>query len=474
MDIHQILRRPYRLFLINLDNCTDMENNHILHIFDYRQSDTPILFPKKMNRTVPPLLQSYPLLKLPECRRVFNSEELIIDAIPTQQSCAANHLSLNYNFGAGGLKHNRAVADFIAPMLMQGTKRRSVAEIDDTVDFLGAYLNNETFPSYTRFSALSLNSFTPAIFELLEDVLLDPLFNAQNFDAIKRKRLAKYDLMIKKTSVMAQRELTKLIASPSHPYYCPLSRKDIENVTVEEIRHEYETGLSQAPLHIFLTGDIDTSLLKATENLGKTITSLHKSDIATPSVIPFRPSLPGTFYIEAKNSSQTSIAIGIPTIPRSHPDYIPLRISVIALGGYFGSRLMQNIRETKGLTYGISANLQGCPEGAYINISASCDKNYTQRVIEEVANEIQILSRQSMSMDELSCLKSYYMTTIASCIESLTAVAHFYEGSLTAGFKPDYFYEQQNVLQNITPEQIRNITAKYINFEKAIIVITQS
>lgn len=72
--------------------------------------------------------------------------------------------------------------------------------------------------------------------------------------------------------------------------------------------------------------------------------------------------------------------MGMPTVLRSDADYIPLRILVTALGGYFGSRLMTNIREDKGYTYGISASLLGYRNNSFISISCQCDTSHTWQV----------------------------------------------------------------------------------------------
>jgi predicted Zn-dependent peptidase len=154
-----------------------------------------------------------------------------------------------------------------------------------------------------------------------------------------------------------------------------------------------------------------------------------------------------------------------PTIPRSHKDYIPLRIAVMALGGYFGSRLMTSIREEKGLTYGISAALEGSHEAANITINAQCDPAYVDEVISQTFAEIERLANEPMPREELEALIQYLSSALAVTLDSPLSIADHYITQLTVGTPPDYFEQQFNVLGAITPATIAEMTSKYIKPE---------
>ena len=152
----------------------------------------------------------------------------------------------------------------------------------------------------------------------------------------------------------------------------------------------------------------------------------------------------------------------MPSIPRSHPDYETLRAVVVALGGYFGSRLMTVIREEKGLTYGISAALLGHREGSYITISSQCDNRYTNTVVEEIGKEIARLACEPMSEDELTTLKRYIRSNLAASFDTPFSAMDYFTTQRHVGSPPDYLDRQQRALDRLTPNVIMDFARKYL------------
>lgn len=155
--------------------------------------------------------------------------------------------------------------------------------------------------------------------------------------------------------------------------------------------------------------------------------------------------------------------MSIPAVPRSHPDYNLLRMTVTALGGYFGSRLMMNIREDKGYTYGISSALLGSREGGYIVISAQCDNRYTSALIDETRAELIRMADSPLSDDELKRLKFNVASDLASTLDTPMTMMDYYELRHTIGVPDDYFYARQKALAEITPEIVCEMSRRYLN-----------
>lgn len=420
------------------------------------------------DRTTPPPISDFGHLTIPPVSRLILPQGVSVNIIKTGES-PANRIALLWNYG--NARNDGSMATGLVPsMLMQGSRTMSAEQIVDNLDFLGVFMSNNVGSSYTQFEALSLNEVTGEYLNILADIVLNPVFPSERFDALKRKTLAKFDLNHSRTNYVAREELTKLIAGEDHPYLIPPSRTDIEEMTLEDVKASWREGVFHTDMHIFASGDITDRLRSGIIEFAQ-ILRPHKAELSFQRTVPYSPSGSGVRNVLMPDASQSSIAIGIPTIHRSHPDYIPLRITVTALGGYFGSRLMTNIREEKGLTYGITAVLMGAHEGSIINITADCDTSYVDRVLKEIQAEMAELATNPMDAAEFARLRSYYMTSVASTLESFKTIGEYYENQLTVGLPDNYFDEQQDVLRDITPRRIRDIAATYFTFEDAITVV---
>lgn len=422
----------------------------------------------KPDRSTPPPVKVYEKLHLPTLHRTVINPGTEINIIRTG-SKPANNIAIVWNYGTACTEGGLAPT-YVPTMLMQGTAKLSAEEIPDRIDFLGAFVGHNSAPQFTSVDCLSLNVFTPELIDLVADFMINPVFPEDRFMALKRKALAEFDLSRKRTTVIARERLAILMAGDDHPYFRPASREAIETLSVEQVRNAWREGVFGSAISLFAAGDISDTVLRSVEDFARAI---HQDVIkATPApVVSMKPEMPGTRYVEMKGASQSSVAIGIPAVQRCHPDYIPLRISVIALGGYFGSRLMQNIREDKGLTYGISASLAGQPEGSTINIQADCDPAYVTRVIDEIQTEMRRMADEPLPIAEFERLRSYYMTTVAATLESFKSVCDHYRSALTIGFPDNYFEAQQDWLQTITPDIIRTMAQIYFDPERAITVV---
>lgn len=161
----------------------------------------------------------------------------------------------------------------------------------------------------------------------------------------------------------------------------------------------------------------------------------------------------------------------MPAIDRNHPDYIVLRLLVMALGGYFGSRLMSNIREDKGYTYGINSYLLGYPEGGLIGISSSTDNSTADALIEETIGEIKRLSKGDFTEDEIARLKQHAMSTLASSLDSSFDIMEYYINGLVAFIPSNYFEEQVKAVKSLTPELLTRVAREHLSLDRLNIAV---
>ena len=373
---------------------------------------------------------------------------------------AVNRIVILWKLGKGDVPNPFAVK-LLPPLMLEGADNLSGAEIADAVDYEGAWLNPRVEDYFTGFELISLNAKTPILLNLLRKIITQPTFPNASFEALKAKEKSRLRLSLGQTPYIAAKALSKAIYGSNHPYQNNTTIENIETLSREDIIASWEKMVATSSIDIYVGGLPDDQVKAALRQFAN---ELRQTSVQTAERVyrQSSPDQPGEITIKVDGAKQASVALGIPTIDRTHPDYIPLRMAVVALGGYFASRLMTNIREEKGLTYGISASLYGIRHDAFVSINADCDPRYVDEVIRNIHLEINKLAAEPMDDLELTRLKMYLGTVLASTLDSPFAVADNYIIQLTLGVPSDYFENQQTALEHLNPETIMAMTKKYL------------
>jgi len=176
--------------------------------------------------------------------------------------------------------------------------------------------------------------------------------------------------------------------------------------------------------------------------------------------------------VERGEALQSAVRIGMLTMERCHPDYLKFRVLVTLLGGYFGSRLMSNIREEKGYTYGISAGYASYPGQGLLAISAETANQYVEPLIAEVYREISRLQNEKVSVEELVMVKNYMLGDMCRSCESAFSLADGWIFLQASGLGETYFADAMQAVKDVTPDEIRDLACKYLRKEdlKEIVV----
>ena len=159
---------------------------------------------------------------------------------------------------------------------------------------------------------------------------------------------------------------------------------------------------------------------------------------------------------------QSAVKLGTTTIMRTHPDYLKLRVLITLFGGYFGSRLMSNIREEKGYTYGISAGIMFYPGSGLLGISTETANEYVEPLIQEVYKEIDKLQNDKVTPEELAMVRNYMLGEMCRNYESPFSLADAWMFILASGLDDDYFARSLQAVKEVTPEEIRELAGRYL------------
>ena len=367
---------------------------------------------------------------------------------------------------AGGASE---IGNDVTPRLMMKamsdvTAKYPADTLADAIDFNGVRTGSACHGHYTSFSLAMLNHRVEDIMPLFASMLAEPVFPADRFESARLSAKAQIETSRREVSVLASEAFDTLMSGERHPLAHSATVVDIDQFTRDKAIELHRRILSPRHAHAFLSGLLDDRLVGQVREMLSAIPTLGSGidiDIQplSPVAVPTRVDVPND------ESFQSAIAAGMPAIQRSHPDYIPLRLAVMALGGYFGSRLMTNIREEKGLTYGISAALIGSQEGSYVKIAAQCDKAFTEQVINETRKELTRLATDPPHGKELERLRLTATTNLAEILDTPASVMGYYSTRLLVDTPADYFAAQQKAISTLSSDTLARMAHTYLRPE---------
>lgn len=373
-----------------------------------------------------------------------------------------NVVKLELVFRAGKwFESQSGLSYFTGHLLTKGTLKRNSYQLATVLDGLGAHL--EVAPGFDEV-ALSLfvlkKNFFAAL-ELLMEIIQSPAFNEDELRQQKEIFIQNLQVNNEKTNVVASKEIRKSIFGTTHPYGNSTEENDVERITGDAIRAFYHASFQLQSCYFL--GALNDSEMK------QFLDTFHHS--STPFTTSIHHSLqPGVSKSLTKSGSvQASIRLGKRCIRKANQsDYFDAVMFNHILGGYFGSRLMKNIREEKGLTYGIYSGMNHFNVDSFWVISAEVSQQHTQEAIDEIRNEIHLLQEEPVPMDELTVARNYFIGSWQSDNATLFAVAEKVKSIHSFGLPPDYYTHLLGHMQRITPGQIQRVAREQFAIDDLI------
>ena len=353
----------------------------------------------------------------------------------------------------------------------EGTESFSAAQIASTLELAGATLKFGAMSHHRSFGMFALEKSLPEVVPVFADIVCRPVFPERETQVRCETFASRFEVAFENVGFLANSESERQIMGADHPLAKIDTPADIRAITPERLRQFTETFASPERVSLYLCGNLSDETLRL-------IVDAFESRLITRSTAPLirRPFSPAPAgdrrKITKPEASQSAIYLTMPVeIDRNHPDYMPLHLSVYALGGYFGSRLMRNIREERGLTYGIHAGLHGLPEGTYLCISAEAANRYADMVVSESLEELRRLAADPCRGEELMRIRQSALSTHSAVLDSPVTITDSHIESLTVGLPEGYFNSKQRDIQSLTPEVIATMAARYLDPARARITI---
>lgn len=370
-------------------------------------------------------------------------------------------IKLDFVFNAGKIYHNNILIPEITNSLIdKGTKMLSSEKISEIFDYYGAYIEKETGKHTVSVTLYTLNKYFEETFQLLFDILFNAFFYQHEIDVYLKNKYQDFLINRQKTDIVSSEIFAELIFGKKHPYGISIKENDFKNVSRDQILNFYNKFYSIDNMFVMLSGKVND---KHINSLRLFFEQIKNSKINySERKIPIPENNAVKIYEKIENVVQFSIRVGKITINKLHPDFFNLNICTVILGGYFGSRLMTNIREDKGYTYGIYAGNISLLESGFFVISAESGRDVYKKALKEIYKELKKLRTILVEEEELNRVKRWLFGNIIKNFDGPLALSEAYKSIISYKLTREYFYRYFEAIKNITPEIILKTAQKYL------------
>ena len=346
---------------------------------------------------------------------------------------------------------------FTNRMLREGTRRYDAARIAEKLDYYGAWLELSSASEYAYVTLYSLNKYLPQTLDILESIVKEPVFPEKELGVIVDNNIQQFLVNSSKVDFLAHRGLVKALYGGQHPGGRLVQEEDYRRITPAVLREFYDRYYHSNNCSIYLSGKVTGDCIHRIESLFGC--EAFGTDFRKPEKTEFHPVTTSgkRIFIERPDALQSAVRMGMLSLDRNHPDYLKARVLVTLFGGYFGSRLMSNIREDKGYTYGISAAIMPYPGQGVLAVSAEAANEFVEPLIGEVYHEIDRLQNELASDGELSMVKNYMLGDMCRSYESAFSLADAWIFVQVSGLQDTYFAEALDAVKEVTPQEIREL-----------------
>ncbi len=356
-------------------------------------------------------------------------------------------------------------------LLKTGTKSKSKAEIDASIDFIGANIN-----TYGRGAfGSSLKKHQDKLLSLMTEILYEPSFDQAEFDKIKTQTLSGLSTTKTDPNAMAENVANVLTYGKDHPYGEVENEATVTNITLDECKKYYDTYFKPNNAYLVVVGDITPDEAKTT--VEKYFGAWKSKDVPTHNYkVPTSPEGAKVSFVNKDAAVQSVIRITYPVDLTTGDDGImaAMVMNNILGGGIFSGRLMQNLREDKAFTYGARSNLSPDRLVGNFNAYASVRNEVTDSSVQEFLFELNRLRDEPISAEDLSLVKNSMSGSFARSLESPQTIARFARNTFRYNLPQDYYNTYLERLESVTIEDVQAAAQKFIQPDNAYIVVAGS
>ena len=415
-------------------------------------------------------MKEIPQIKIPQSLEITpTSEELLSNGLRlyTLQADEFEVVRLTLVFHAGPVTQSAPfVAGATANLLAEGSDHFSGREIAERLDFYGSYFEVNLDRDYVYISFCSLRKYIRPTLEMAREILLHPAFPEQEVATYRTKRRQQLAIERQKVDVQARERFVEALFGTDHPYGICYPEADYDGLTRGQLLDHYGRLYTATNAIAVCSGKIDSETREAILDL------CGEFRPGTPFDTPFPPTRSRReWLIECPKAVQSAIRIGRLLFPRNHPDFVGMQVVATLLGGYFGARLMHNLREVHGYTYGVMATMVNFEREGYFAIATQVGAEVTREALDEIFSEIERIRTQPVTAEELTLAKNILTGEMMRILDGPFGIADVTIENVLCGETNEAVNRNLREILAITPERILELARKYLNPEELSTIV---
>lgn len=355
-----------------------------------------------------------------------------------------------------------ALAHATAGLLKNGTTKRTAHQIHEAIEFYGASLKVSANNDFATVSLYALTQHLPMLLPIVHEILTEASFPDEEVAIHKQNAIQRLLVNLKQCEFVANQKIDALIFGEAHPYGRFSKKEKIEALTRDDIYAFYKQAYNLAGVTIFMGGKVGEAEVSLIDSLfGKEVLQRPVAEdlqFAAPA-----PSEQKHRVVNDENGVQGAIRIGRSFIGRKDPDFPAMVVLNTLFGGYFGSRLMSNIREDKGYTYGIYSGLSPYLHGGDMIIHTEAGRDVLEAAVAEVYKEMELLQKEPADEEELLLVKNFLLGGLLGDLDGPFQVLQRWRTLIMNGLNEAHFDRNISVYKNVTAAELQALAQKYYN-----------
>lgn len=415
-----------------------------------------------LDRTIAPSIHQIEFIKF-EKPQVFDitKENQLLCMTNVQNETAKFELY----FDAGSILGSTEVASVVNSLLLSGTATQNAIEINSKIDSLGGFIEQGVSLENAVLSVYALRENIYPLAQIIKDAIENCVFNQREIDQSVSSRKQKLHVNLEKVSVLAQRAFRQRFFTNAPNYGRITNETDLDAIKREELIDFHAKHYLKGLKKMVLVGNFSQNEIDRFMDIFGTWASEQKTEFESKF-----ENNKGYAHLDKKDAVQTAIRIGRHLFNKNHPDYIDFLILNTIIGDYFGSRLMKNIRENKGYTYGIGSMISEMEETGYFMIGTEVGKEVKDQALAEIKLELDKLKTKLVPTEELDLVKNYMLGQLLKSADGPYSMMDLYLSVERYGLDMEFYNKIIQSINDITSERLKELAIKYLNWDDFTIV----
>lgn len=368
-------------------------------------------------------------------------------------------------FDAGKCHADKGIAAFTNGLLLSGTDKQNSVEINESINALGGFLESGISVENSVVSMYCLRENLLEIFDILLDSIQNVAFIEKEVNQLLSERKQKLRISEEKVSYLAQKAFRKKLFSTNDLYASSLEENDFDKITIDALKAFHQKYYLSGLTKIVIVGDIDEASIQQIIDTAKKLvsTSVGAFDGSIKNEV-------GRTDVFKEGAIQSAIRVGRTLFNKNHEDYLDFLVLNTIIGDYFGSRLMANIREDKGYTYGIGSMMAELNETGYFLIATEVGVEVKEDTLTEIRFELEKLQNELVPEDELQLVKNYMLGQLLKSADGPYAMTDLFLSAELHGKDLGFYNQALSSIKSITAERIQELAQRYFQWDDMSIV----